>query len=279
MRLVLEHRLGRRQDDVGQQCIFRVQEDRPIQGGDHRYFDVEDVLENLATLAQDLVVALRAKEIEALGADCVHERVAATGQDHYAIGRVLADRVEQMDELLVGVAVEDQLAAVSVQGDFEHAIWLAAEAGVRERLAIGVEFGHWDLLSEKLFHRDRQVAHALAGRVIHGIGDRRRYRHGGELPEALGSEWARFLVELANEERLELPDIRIRRYEVARIVAVEEAAQDRIGLRLLEQCLPDAPDDPADGLTSSGLGIDDAAGVVRADEAVQAPPAKIGIDA
>src|SRR3989442_13947602 len=117
MRLVLEHRLGRRKDDVGQQCIFGVQQSWPVQGGDHRRFDVEDVRENLATLAQDLVVALRAEEIEALRADCVHESVAATGQDHYAIGVVLADRVEQMDELLVGVAVEDQLAAVSVQGD------------------------------------------------------------------------------------------------------------------------------------------------------------------
>src|SRR5438128_11508164 len=51
-----------------------------------------------------------------------------------------------MDELLVGMAVEEQFAAVSVQGDFEHAIGLAAEPGVRERLAIGVEFGHWGLL-------------------------------------------------------------------------------------------------------------------------------------
>src|SRR3989475_1118763 len=243
------------------------------------YFDVEDVRENLAAFAQDLVVALRAEEIEALRADCIHESIAATGQDHYAIVVVLTDRVEQMDELLVGMAVEEQFAAVSVQGDFEHAIRLAAEAGVRERLAIGVEFGHWGLLSEKLFHRDRQVAHSLAGRVIHGIGDRGRHRHGGELPEALGSEWARFLVELANEERLELGDIRVRRYEVARIVAVEEATQDRIGLRLLKQRLANAPDDPADGLTSSGLGIDDAAGVVRADEAVQAHQAKIGVDA
>src|SRR3989442_9618482 len=181
---------------------FGVQQYRPVQGGDHRCFNVEDVRENLATFAQDLVVALRAEEIEALRADCVHESVAATGQDHYAIGVVLPDRVEQMDELLVGVAVEDQLAAGSVQGDFEHAIWLAAEAGVRERLAIGVEFGHWDLLSEKLFHRDRQVTHSLARRVIHGIGDRRRHRHGGELPEALGSARARFLVELPNEEGL-----------------------------------------------------------------------------
>src|SRR5439155_10345 len=151
--------------------------------------------------------------------------------------------------------------------------------GVRERLSIGVKIRHWGLPSQKLFHRDRQVTHSLARRVIHGIGDRRRHRHGGELPEALGSERARFLVELANEERLELRDIRIRRDEVAGIVAVEEAAQGRIGLRLLKQRLPDAPDDPADGLTASRLGIDDAAGVVRADEAVQAHQAKIGVDA
>src|SRR5712692_11082315 len=184
-----------------------------------------------------------------------------------------------MDELLVDGAVKDQLATVSVQGDFEHAIGLAAEVGVRERLSIGVKIRHWSLPSQKLFHHDRQVAHSLAGRVIHGIGDRGRHRHGGELPEPLGSEWARFLVELANEERPELRDSRIRRYEVAGIVAVEEAAQDRIGLRLLEQRLPDAPDDPTDGLTSSGLGIDDAAGVVRADEAVHAHQAKIAVDA
>ena len=117
----------------------------PFQGADHRYFDVEDVRENFATLTQDLVVASRAKEIEALRADCVHKSVTATGQDHHAVGVVLADHVEQMDELLVGVAVEDQLAAVSVQGNFEHAIGLAAEAGVRERLAIGVELDHWGL--------------------------------------------------------------------------------------------------------------------------------------
>jgi hypothetical protein len=36
-------RLRRRQDDVGQQHIFGVQQYRPIQGSDHRYFDVEDV--------------------------------------------------------------------------------------------------------------------------------------------------------------------------------------------------------------------------------------------
>src|SRR5207248_3720376 len=125
------------------------QQYRPVQGADHRYFDVEDVRENLATLTQDLVVALRAEEIEAFRADCVHESVTATGQDHHAVGVVLADHVEQMNELLVRMAVEDQLAAISVKGDFEHAIGVAAKARVRKRFAIGLELGHWGLLSEK----------------------------------------------------------------------------------------------------------------------------------
>src|SRR5207249_4531714 len=119
----------------------------PVQGADHRYFDVEDVRENLATLTQDLVVALRAEEIETVGADCVHKSVTATGQDHHAVGLVLADHVEEMDELLMRMAVEDQLAAVSVKGDFEYAIRLTPEAGVREHVAIGIVFDHWGLLS------------------------------------------------------------------------------------------------------------------------------------
>src|SRR4029077_5522121 len=53
MRLCMEYCLRRRQDDVGQQCIFGVQQYRPVQGGDHRHLDVEDVRENLATLTQD----------------------------------------------------------------------------------------------------------------------------------------------------------------------------------------------------------------------------------
>jgi hypothetical protein len=55
------------------------------------------------------------------------------------IGAVLADDLEQMDGLLVRVAVEDQCAAVNVKGDFARDIGRAAEAGVRKRFAISVE--------------------------------------------------------------------------------------------------------------------------------------------
>ena len=133
---------GRRQDDVGQKRVFAVQQHRAVQGRDHRHLDVEDVGEHLTAFAQDLVVALGREEVEALGVDRIHEGVARTRQDHHAIVAILADGVEQVDELLVCVAVEDQLPAAAVQRDFEHAVGLAGEAGIGERIAISVEMGH-----------------------------------------------------------------------------------------------------------------------------------------
>jgi hypothetical protein len=97
-------------------------------------------------------------------------------------------------------------------------------------------------VSQQLLHADRQVAHPPAGRVIDGISNRGRHRYGGQLAEALGAERAYFLVELTDEQNVELRDVGIRRYEVAGIVAVEEAANQRVGLRLLEEGLPHAPD-------------------------------------
>src|SRR2546428_14101573 len=63
------------------------------------------------------------------------------------------------------------------------------------------------------------------------------------------------------------------------MVGWEEAPWGGLGSRESKRPLPDARGHSADGLTSSGLGIDDAAGIVRADEAVQAHQAKIGVDA
>src|SRR5439155_18446859 len=85
VRLILEHRRGGRQHDVGEQDIFGVQPHRTVHRGDQRHLDVEDVHEDFFALAVDLVVALRAEEVEAVGADRLHERGTAAGQDHDAI--------------------------------------------------------------------------------------------------------------------------------------------------------------------------------------------------
>jgi hypothetical protein len=68
---------------------------------------------------------------------------------------------------------------------------------------------------QKLLHRDRKIAHAHAGRVINGVGNRRRRGYRGQLAEPLGAEWARFLVELADEDDVELRDVGICRYDLA----------------------------------------------------------------
>ena len=131
MGLVLENRRRRRQDDVGEQDVFGVQPHRAVHGGDHRRLDIEKVHQDFSALAIDLVVALRAEEVEAVRTDFLHEGVAAAGQDHNAIVGIGADGVKQVDELLVSMAVKNQRPAIRVQRRLQHA------ARERVRRALG----------------------------------------------------------------------------------------------------------------------------------------------
>jgi hypothetical protein len=105
--------------------------------------------------------------------------------------------------------------------------------------------------------------------VVHGVGDRGRNGDGGQLAEAFCSQRTCFLVELADEERLELRDVRAGRNKVAGEVPVKDPAQSGVSLGLFEEGLSDTPDDAADCLATGGLGVDDLAGVVGSDEAVE----------
>jgi hypothetical protein len=100
--LILKNRRRRRQHDISEQDIFGVQPHRAVHRSNERHLDIEDVHEDLFALAIDLVVTLRAKEVKAFGADRLHERLAAAGQDHHAIVGIGADHVKEIDELLVG---------------------------------------------------------------------------------------------------------------------------------------------------------------------------------
>ena len=82
---------------------------------------IDDVHEDFPALAIDLVVALRGKEIETFRTDCLHEGVAAAGQDDNTVIAVGADRVKQVHELFVGISVEGQRAAIGVKRHFQHA--------------------------------------------------------------------------------------------------------------------------------------------------------------
>src|ERR1700722_19010742 len=134
------------------------------------------------------------------------------------------------------------------------------------------------LLSQQLLHRNRQITNALSCRMIDGVDDRRCYRDSRQLAHSLGTQWTCFGVELAREDYLQLGNVRVRGYEVAGVIAVKKPAHYRIGLRLLQQRLADAPDDSADRLTARGAGVNDPTGIIGADETTQTHEAEFLIN-
>src|SRR6266571_4478188 len=140
-------------------------------------------------------------------------------------------------------------------------------------------FLFWDLInSQQLLNRDRQIAHSLAGRVIDGISDCWRNRYRGKFAQALGANWARFPVELTNEDNVKLWNVCRSRHEVAGIVSVKESTQRGVSFGLFKQGLSDTPNDSPDGLAARYLWIDDLAAVVGSDKSPQAHDTEIGID-
>src|SRR5712664_3638205 len=97
VRLVLEHRVRRGNDDIGKKHVLGVDRRRSVERGDHRHGNVEQVGEDLFALAIDLVVSARREEVEALGTDAIDESLARSGEDDHSIARVLADLVEELD--------------------------------------------------------------------------------------------------------------------------------------------------------------------------------------
>ena len=98
-----------------------MQPHRAVHSGDQRHLDVKNVHEDFPALTIDLVVALWGKEVEALRADGLHERVAAARQDDNAIITVRPDRMKQVDKLFVGMPIENQRVAIRVKCHFQHA--------------------------------------------------------------------------------------------------------------------------------------------------------------
>ena len=113
-----------------EQDVFGMQPHRAVHRGDQRHLDIEDVHEDFFALAIDLVVALRGEEVEAVRADRLHERLAAAGQDDHAIVGIGADRMKQIDELFMGVPIEDQRAAIGVKRHFQHAGFRTGQASI-----------------------------------------------------------------------------------------------------------------------------------------------------
>src|SRR5579862_1669807 len=100
-----------------------------VHRSDERHLDVEDIHKDLFPFAINLVIALRAEEVEAIGTDRFHVGGATAGQDDDAIIRIGADRVKKIDKLLVGISVEDERIVVGVKSHFQYARFGTGETG------------------------------------------------------------------------------------------------------------------------------------------------------
>src|SRR6266850_1381561 len=142
VRLVLEHRVWRRDRDVCKKHVFGMDRNGSVDCGDDRHWNIEQICKDLFALAIDLVVPAGGEEVEALGIDAIDEGLACAGQDDHPVGRVLADLVEELDKLFMDVAIEDQRAAVRVEHDLEHALLRTRQPGMRKCVLVGLESSH-----------------------------------------------------------------------------------------------------------------------------------------
>src|SRR5271169_7100476 len=119
-----------------------MQSHRTVYRGYQRHFNVEDIHQNLLALAIDLVVAAGAKEVETVGCDPLHERIAAAGHDDDAVVGIRTDRVKKVNELFVREPVENQHPAIGVKRHLEHAGLRSGQARVGKSVTIGIEVSH-----------------------------------------------------------------------------------------------------------------------------------------
>ena len=126
--------------------------------------------------------------------------------------------------------------------------------------------------------RDRQVAHALAGRVIDRIGDRRRDPDDADLADALDAERIDDRVRLVDEDHLDVVDVGVHRHVVFGEIGIHDPAELVVDQGFLVQRHADAHDHAAQDLAARGLGIEDAPGGNGADHARDPDDAELLVD-
>ncbi|PAV66102.1 hypothetical protein WR25_17473 [Diploscapter pachys] len=113
-----------------------------------------------------------------------------------------------------------------------------------------------DLPRTQLVHGQREVAHAPARGVLHGIGYRCSDTNDADLAHTLGAQFIDDVVRLVNEDNLDVTDIGVHRHVILRQVVVHEAPEAMVGLGMFLQGHAQPPDHSTKNLAAGSLGVD-----------------------
>src|SRR4029450_13028885 len=115
-------------------------------------------------------------------------------------------------------------------------------------------------IPHQLVERDRQIAHALAGRVIDRVRNRRRSADNADFADALDAERIDLVILLFDENYVDRMHIRIYRHMIVGKVGGHESPEPVIGRHLFMQRHPDTADHSAENLAARDFRIKDATG-------------------
>src|SRR5262249_4195684 len=127
MRSVLTHSVVRRQHDVAEHGQFSVDEDRTIDGGDHRDLNVQEIHEELFRVPVNMIPYfwsnLRGGQSLSLvaGVNFFNKCTACTGEDDDSVLGVAADITKSKAKFLMWTCAPTKGLAIAVQRQLQNA--------------------------------------------------------------------------------------------------------------------------------------------------------------
>src|SRR5262245_8768575 len=122
-------------------------------------------------------------------------------------------------------------------------------------LQLPVQVSSLALIPHQLVERDRQIAHAFAGRMIDRIRHGRRGADDADFADAFDTERIDLVVLLLDEDDIDRVHVRIHRHMIVGEIMAHEAPEPVIGDGLLMQRHADAADDGAENLAARSFGL------------------------
>ena len=125
---------------------------------------------------------------------------------------------------------------------------------------------------QKIFDANGQFAHANAGCVVNGVGNRRSHARHADFADAAGTVFVHDVVGVIEKSHVLLGQIRASGHEVIGKAAVDGLASTMVVDGVFKQRLAEAHDGGSENLVGAGSFIDDAAAIENGNDAADPEP-------